>query len=390
MATDPASVLELPKPRWVSDDVAMLYDMAAKFLEAEIAPRYDEFEKAEIFDRESWKKAGENGLLCASMPEEFGGSGGTFAHESAIIEAISHVGVDGFCIALHNSIVAPYILHYGSEEQKKRWLPKMATGELIGAIAMTEPGAGSDLQGVKTRAEKQGNQYSISGSKTFITNGQNSNLIIVVAKTDPAKGAKGTSLIVVETDEVEGFERGRNLDKIGLKSNDTSELFFNDVRVPTSNLLGHEEGQGFVQLMQQLPQERLQIGAGAIAMIERALALTIDYVKERRAFGKAILEFQNTQFKLAELKTEATVGRVFYNDCIARHVNGGLDPVTASMAKYWLSDLQGKVVDECLQLHGGYGYMNEYPIARMYRDARVQRIYGGTNEIMKLLIARSL
>ncbi|TIV70220.1 MAG: acyl-CoA dehydrogenase, partial [Mesorhizobium sp.] len=273
---------------------------------------------------------------------------------------------------------------------KQKWLPKLATGELIGAIAMTEPGAGSDLQGVKTRAEKDGNHYKISGSKTFITNGQLANLIIVVTKTDPEKGAKGTSLIVVETDEVEGFQRGRNLDKIGLKANDTSELFFNDVRVPTSNLLGHEEGKGFVQLMQQLPQERLQIGTGAIAMIERALALTIDYVKERKAFGKAVIDFQNTQFKLAELKTEATIGRVFYNDCVARHIDGGLDPVAASMAKYWLSDLQGKVVDECLQLHGGYGYMNEYPIARMYRDARVQRIYGGTNEIMKLLIGRSL
>ena len=390
MATNPASVLELPKARWVSDDVAMLYDMATRFLSEEIAPKYDAFEEAEIFDRESWRKAGENGLLCDSMPEEYGGSGGTFAHESAIIEAISHVGVDGFGIALHNSIVAPYILHYGSEEQKKKWLPRMAAGELIGAIAMTEPGAGSDLQGVKTRAEKDGNHYRISGSKTFITNGQLANLIIVVTKTDPSKGAKGTSLIVVETDEVEGFERGRNLDKIGLKSNDTSELFFNDVRVPTANLLGHDEGQGFVQLMQQLPQERLQIGTTAIAMIERALAVTIDYVKERKAFGKAILDFQNTQFKLAEMKTEATVGRVFYNNCVERHVNGGLDPVTASMAKYWLSDLQGKIVDQCLQLHGGYGYMNEYPIARMYRDARVQRIYGGTNEIMKLLIARSL
>jgi acyl-CoA dehydrogenase len=390
MTTNPAEVLGLPKPEWAGEDVGMLYDMASKFLEAEIEPHYDEFEKAEIFDRESWQKAGANGLLCASMPEEYGGSGGTFAHESAIIEAISHVGVDGFGIALHNSIVAPYILHYGSEEQKKKWLPKMASGELIGAIAMTEPGAGSDLQGVKTRAEKDGNQYRINGSKTFITNGQLANLIIVVTKTDPAKGAKGTSLIVVETDEVEGFERGRNLDKIGLKSNDTSELFFNDVRVPTSNLLGHEEGQGFVQLMQQLPQERLQIGTTAISMAERALALTIDYVKERKAFGKTILDFQNTQFKLAELKTEVTIGRVFYNNCVERHINGGLDPVTASMAKYWLSDLQGKVVDECLQLHGGYGYMNEYPIARMYRDARVQRIYGGTNEIMKLLIARSL
>jgi acyl-CoA dehydrogenase len=390
LATHPATVLGLPKPDWAGDDVAMLYDMAEKFLDTEIAPRYEEFEKAECFDRASWKKAGEAGLLCASMPEEYGGSGGTYAHESAIIEAIGHVGVDGFGISLHNSIVAPYILHYGSEEQKKKWLPKMASGELIGAIAMTEPGAGSDLQGVKTRAEKDGNHYLLNGSKTFITNGQLANLIVVVAKTDPAAGAKGTSLIVVETDGQDGFERGRNLDKIGLKSNDTSELFFNDMRVPTSNLLGHEEGQGFIQLMQQLPQERLQIGAGAIAMIERALSLTIDYVKERKAFGKAVIEFQNTQFKLAELKTEATIGRVFYNDCVTRHVNGGLDPVTASMAKYWLSDLQNKIVDECLQLFGGYGYMNEYPIARMFRDARVQRIYGGTNEIMKLLIARSL
>jgi acyl-CoA dehydrogenase len=390
VAADPATVLDLPKPRWMSDDVSMLYDMATRFLSEEIAPRYDEFEKAEIFDRKSWTKAGEAGLLCASMPEEYGGSGGSFAHESAIIEAISHVGVDGFGIALHNSIVAPYILHYGSAEQKKRWLPKMASGELIGAIAMTEPGAGSDLQGVKTRAEKDGNHYRINGSKTFITNGQLANLIVVVTKTDPSKGAKGTSLIVVETDEVEGFERGRNLDKIGLKSNDTSELFFNDVRVPTSNLLGHEEGQGFIQLMQQLPQERLQIGATAVAVIEKALALTIDYVKERKAFGKSILEFQNTQFELAEIKTEATVARVFYNNCVERHVGGGLDPVTASMVKYWLTDLQGKVVDRCLQLFGGYGYMNEYPIARMYRDARVQRIYGGTNEIMKVLIARSL
>lgn len=388
--TNPAEILGLPKPAWAADEVGMLYDMATRFMAEEIAPRYDEFEKNEMVDRESWLKAGAAGLLCASMPEEYGGSGGTFAHESAIIEAIGHVGVDGFGIGLHNSIVAPYILHYGSEEQKKKWLPKLATGELIGAIAMTEPGAGSDLQGVKTRAEKDGNQYRINGSKTFITNGQLANFIIVVTKTDPEKGAKGTSLIVVETDEVDGFERGRNLDKIGLKANDTSELFFNDVRVPTANLLGHEEGQGFIQLMQQLPQERLQIGTGAIAMIERALALTIDYVKERKAFGKAIIDFQNTQFKLAELKTEATIGRVFYNDCVTRHINGGLDPVTASMAKYWLSDLQGKVVDECLQLHGGYGYMNEYPIARMFRDARVQRIYGGTNEIMKLLIGRSL
>jgi acyl-CoA dehydrogenase len=390
MGLRPEEVLGVPKPDWKTDDVVMLEDMATKFLEAEVLPHYERFEKQEIFDRSVWELAGENGLLCASMPEEYGGAGGTYAHESAILEAIGHVGVDGFGIALHNSIVAPYILHYGSEEQKQKWLPRMATGELIGAIAMTEPGAGSDLQGVKTSAKKDGNHYVINGSKTFITNGQLANLIIVVTKTDPSLGAKGTSLIVVETDGQEGFERGRNLDKVGLKSNDTSELFFNEVRVPTSNLLGTEEGQGFVQLMQQLPQERLQIGGSAIAMAERAIAITTDYVKERKAFGKAVIEFQNTQFKLAELKTEATIGRVFYNHCVERHVNGGLDPVTASMAKYWLSDLQNKIVDECLQLHGGYGYMNEFPIARMFRDARVQRIYGGTNEIMKLLIARSL
>ncbi|MBZ0163433.1 MAG: acyl-CoA dehydrogenase family protein [Notoacmeibacter sp.] len=390
MTAQPAEILGVTQADWKTEDVSMLQDMATKWLEAEIAPRYEEFEKAEIFDRECWRRAGEAGLLGASAPEAYGGSGGSYAHESVIIEAISHVGVDGFGIGLHNAIVMPYIVHYGSEEQKKKWLPKMASGEMIGAIAMTEPGAGSDLQGIKTTARKDGNHYVINGSKTFITNGQLADLIIVVTKTDPAAGAKGTSLIIVETGEVEGFERGRNLDKVGLKSNDTSELFFNNVRVPTANLLGHEEGLGFIQLMQQLPQERLMIGAGAIAMIERAIALTTDYVKERKAFGRSIIEFQNTQFKLAELKTEATIGRTFYNYCTAEHLEGRLTPELASMAKLWLTDLQCKVMDECLQLHGGYGYMNEYPIARMWRDSRVQRIYGGTNEIMKLLIARSL
>ncbi len=390
MATLPQQVLEVPRPDWVSDDVSMLQDMADRFMETEIAPHYERYEKHEIVDREAWEKAGAAGLLCASVPEEYGGAGGTYAHEAVIAEALGHAGVDGFGIALHNAIVAPYILHHGSEEQKRRWLPKLATGELIGAIAMTEPGAGSDLQGVKTTARKDGNHYVINGSKTFITNGQNANLIIVVTKTDPSAGAKGTSLMVVETDEVEGFERGRNLDKIGLKANDTSELFFNDVRIPTSNLIGTEEGQGFVQLMTELPQERLLIANQAISMIERALALTIDYVRERKAFGKAVIDFQNTQFKLAELKSEAVMARVFVDNCVAQHLKGELTTVTASMAKYLLTELQCKVVDECLQLHGGYGYMNEYPIARMFRDARVQRIYGGTNEIMKLLIARSL
>ena len=388
--TSPAAILNLPPPAWRGEDVGMLYDMAHRFMADEVLPRYEAFEAAGMVDRACWQKAGAAGLLCASMPEKYGGAGGSYAHEAAIIEAIAHVGVDGFGIALHNAIVAPYILHYGSEEQKEKWLPRLASGELIGAIAMTEPGAGSDLQGIATRARRDGDGYRISGQKTFITNGQHANLVIVVAKTDPAQGARGISLFVVETDAAQGFERGRNLDKIGLKANDTSELFFNDVRLPASALLGSREGQGFIQLMQQLPQERLLIGTQSIAMIERALAVTIDYAREREAFGQKIIDFQNTQFKLAELKTEATIGKVFHDDCVARHIAGGLDPATASMAKYWLSELQGKVVDECLQLFGGYGYMNEYPIARMYRDARVQRIYGGTNEIMKLLIARSL
>lgn len=385
-----ADVLNFPKPDWMDEEVSLVSDMAQRFMENEIAPHYDDYEKNEIVPRERWELAGANGLLCAAVPEEYGGAGGTYAHEAAIIEAIGHNGVDGFGIALHSAIVAPYILHYGSEEQKQRWLPRLASGELIGAIAMTEPGAGSDLQGVKTSAVKDGNQYLINGSKTFITNGQNANLIIIVAKTDPDQGAKGTSLIVIETDEVEGFERGRNLDKIGLKANDTSELFFNDMKVPTSNLLGTEEGQGFFQLMNELPQERLIIANQAMGAIERALALTIEYVKERKAFGKAVIEFQNTQFKLAELKSEATMAKAFVTHCVSCHLQGKLDTATASMAKYLLSDLQGKVMDECLQLFGGYGFMNEYPIARMFRDARVQRIYGGTNEIMKLLIARTL
>ncbi len=390
MSIAPSEVLDLPPAPWMDDELTMLADMSRKFFEAELIPDYEKFEEQEKVDRAVWEKAGEAGLLCASMPEEHGGAGGTYAHEAIIAEALGHVGGDGFGICLHNSIVAPYIHHYGSEEQKQRWLPKMASGELIGAIAMTEPGAGSDLQGVKTTAVRDGNHFLINGSKTFITNGQHANLIIVVAKTDPSAGAKGTTLMIVETDEVEGFERGRNLDKIGLKSNDTSELFFNNVRIPASNMLGQEEGQGFVQLMQQLPQERLLIANQAMAMIERALAVTIDYVKERKAFGKAVIEFQNTQFKLAELKSEATMLKAFIDNCIGQHIETKLTPETASMAKYLSTDLQCKVVDECLQLHGGYGYMNEYPIARMFRDARVQRIYGGTNEIMKLLIARSL
>jgi acyl-CoA dehydrogenase len=384
------SALDVARPAWMSEELDMLADAAARFYERECVPHVERWEDAGIVDREAWEKAGAAGLLCAAVPEEYGGAGGTFAHEHIIMYELGLAGLDSFGIALHNAIVAPYILHYGSEEQKRKWLPKLATGEMIGAIAMTEPGAGSDLQGVRTSAVRDGNQYRVNGQKTFITNGQHANLIIVVAKTDPAAGARGTSLIVIETEEVEGFRRGRNLDKIGLKGNDTSELFFDDVMVPTANLLGDDEGRGFAQLMEQLPQERHLIGVQAMAMIERALEHTIAYVKERKAFGKAIIEFQNTQFKLAECKTEATVAKVFNDHCTGRLIEGKLDQYTASMEKYWLTDLQNKIVDECLQLHGGYGYMNEYPIARMFRDARVQRIYGGTNEIMKLLIARSL
>jgi acyl-CoA dehydrogenase len=307
-----------------------------------------------------------------------------------IIDHLGRMGIDGWGITLHNAIVAPYVTHYCSEEQKKRWLPRLASGELVGAIAMTEPGTGSDLQSVRTTARRDGNQYVINGSKIFITNGGTANFILVVAKTDPTQGSKGISLIVVETDEVEGFRRGRVLDKIGQKANDTAELFFDDVRVPASNVIGPGEGQGFVQLMQQLPQERLIIALQGMAVIERALETTIAYVKERRAFGKNLIDFQNTQFKLAEAKTEATVAKIFCNHATQLLLDGKLDSYMASMAKLWLTDVQCRVVDECLQLHGGYGYMNEYPIARMYADSRVQKIYGGTNEIMKLLIARSL
>ncbi|MGD0333028.1 MAG: acyl-CoA dehydrogenase family protein [Xanthobacteraceae bacterium] len=383
-------VLNLPRPPWMTEDVVLLEEQARRFIAAEFVPHLEKWHDEHFYPREVWTKAGAAGLLCASMPEDYGGAGGSFAHEAVIDREYSLAGFDTFGASLHSGIVAPYILNYGTEEQKRRWLPKLATGELIGAIAMSEPGTGSDLQGVRTTAKKSGNGYVLNGSKTFITNGQHANLIIVVAKTDPKQGAKGVSLMVVETADAQGFRRGRKLKKLGMDSADTSELFFEDVALPAESLLGIEEGQGFYQLMKELPQERLIVSVHAVAMIERALALTIDYVKQRQAFGKKIVEFQNTQFVLAECKSEATVAKVFLNHCIERHVKGELDTVTASMAKYWLSDLVGKIVDRCLQLFGGYGYMDEYPISRLYRDARVMRIYAGTNEIMKLMIARSL
>ena len=382
--------LNLPRPAWMSEDLVLLEEQARRFIADEFVPHLDRWHEAHIYDRDVWTKAGEAGLLCASMPEEYGGAGGTFAHEAVINREFALAGFDTFGAPLHSGIVAPYILHYGTEDQKKRWLPKLATGELVGAIAMTEPGTGSDLQGVRASAKKSGNGYVLNGSKTFITHGQHANLIIVVAKTDPKAGAKGTSLFAVEADDAQGFRRGRKLKKLGMDSADTSELFFEDVQLPASSLLGTEEGQGFYQLMKELPQERLIVAVHAVAMMERALALTIDYVKQRKAFGRAIIEFQNTQFELAACKTEAVIAKTFADECIHRGLKGELDNATAAMCKYWTTDALGKVADRCLQLFGGYGYMDEFPISRIYRDARVMRIYAGTNEIMKLVIARNL
>src|SRR6185312_13716850 len=339
------NVLQLPRPKWMSEDLVLLEDQARRFIGDEFVPHLDEWHEAHMYPRDVWTKAGAAGLLCASMPEEYGGGGGTFAHDAVIIRELGLAGFDTFGAPLHSGIVAPYILHYGTEEQKKRWLPRLATGEMVGAIAMTEPGTGSDLQGVRTSAKKSGNGYVLNGSKTFITNGQHANLIVVVAKTDPAAGAKGTSLLVVETDDAPGFRRGRKLRKLGLDSADTSELFFEDVKLPAESLLGTEEGQGFYQLMKELPQERLIVAVHAVAMMERALALTVDYVKQRKAFGKTIIEFQNTQFELAACKTDATIAKVFLDHCIGEHVAGKLDTVTASMAKYRLTDTLAEVID---------------------------------------------
>ena len=385
-----AEVLDFPLPDWYTEeDINIFRDATYGFYARECAPLSEKWRKAGIVDRDAWTKAGAMGLLCASTPEEYGGGGGDYRHEMVIMEELHRAGVEGFGISLHNAIVAPYIYHYGTEEQKRKWLPKMASGEYVGAIAMTEPGTGSDLQNIRTTAKKSGNGYVLNGSKTFITNGGTANLIIVVAKTG-GEGARGISLMVVETDQVEGFKRGRNLEKIGNHAQDTSELFFDDVELPADALLGTEEGRGFYQLMEQLPQERLNIAVQGVAAMEHALRETIAYVKERKAFGKPLIGFQNTQFKLAECKTKATVAKTFTYHCAERLLKGELDATTASMAKYWVSETEGEVMDECLQLFGGYGYMEEYPIARLFTDARVQRIYGGTNEIMKLLIARSL
>ena len=367
-------------------------DSFQRFIDKEIAPHHAAWEEQGYVDRAVWNKAGDNGFLCMSMPEAYGGAGADRLYSVIQMEALGQAGYSGIGYSLHNEIVAPYIERYGTEAQKAHYLPKMASGEMIGAIAMSEPAAGSDLQGIKTTALQQADgSYLLNGSKTFITNGWHADLVIVVAKTNPTAGGKGTSLLLVERG-MAGFSVGKRLQKMGLKAQDTSELFFDQVRVPADNLLGGPalENKGFICLMEQLPWERLQIAIGAVAAAQAAIGWTVDYVKERKVFGQPVASFQNTRFTLAELQTEVQIARVFVDKCTELLLQEKLDTATASMAKYWCSDLQCKVMDECVQLFGGYGYMWEYPITRAYADARVQRIYGGTNEIMKEVITRAM
>jgi alkylation response protein AidB-like acyl-CoA dehydrogenase len=363
-------------------------DSVRRFLEAEVRPHDEKWQEQGYADKAVWKKAGENGFLCMSMPEEYGGSGADKLFSMVLMEEQARINNSSVGWGLHSEIVAPYLYHYGSETLKRKYLPKMAAGDMVGAIAMSEPGAGSDLQAIKTTALRKDGGYVLNGSKTFITNGWNCDLVIVVAKTDPAKGAKGTSLIVVDT-SMQGFAKGKRLKKMGLKGQDTAELFFDNVEVPAENLLG-QENNGFIYLMQELPWERMQIAIGAAAKCEAALGWTIAYVNDRKAFGKPVAGFQNTRFKLAEIATEVQVMRVFVDRCMELLLEKKLDTATASMAKLWATDMEGQVLDECLQLHGGYGFMWEFPISQAYVDARVTRIYGGTNEIMKEVISRSL
>ncbi|UUZ44776.1 acyl-CoA dehydrogenase family protein [Janibacter limosus] len=375
---------------WMSDDLDDVRTLARTFLERELVPHADRFTTQGAVDREFWNKAGDAGLLCISIPEEYGG-GGTFAHEAVVAEEQARAIDDGWANRVHSTIVAHYVLAYGTEEQKQRWLPKMASGEMVGAIAMTEPGAGSDLQSLRTTARRDGDDLVINGAKTFISNGLHCDLLIIVTRTG-GEGGRGLSPVVAETADLPGFSRGRKLDKVGLRYRDTMELFFEDMRVPAANILGGEagEGQGFIQLMQQLGQERLIIGLTGVATAEIAVELAIAYAKEREAFGRPILKFQNLRFELAECRTETLAARTLVDHCIGLHLQGKLDPATASMAKYYGTDVQCDIIDRCLQVFGGYGFMTEYPIGRMYASARVQKIYGGTNEIMKELISRTL
>lgn len=366
----------------------MFRDSFRKFLEEEAVPHHHQWEKDGQVSRELWLKAGQHGYLSPTVPEEYGGVGADFRYNAVVDEEIANFGLSGIGFGLHSDIAVPYLMAYGSEEQKKKYLPGCVNGEIVTAIAMTEPGTGSDLQGVKTNAVLDGDHYILNGSKTFITNGQMADLVIVVAKTNPEAGAKGTSLLLVEAG-YDGFEKGQNLEKIGMKAQDTSELFFQDVKVPKENLLG-AEGMGFIYLMQELPQERLSVGLNAIASAESIFNQTVAYVKDRKAFGRSISSFQNTQFKLAEMSATLTMVRVFVDKCLELHLEGKLDVVTAAKIKLLTTEIQCDVIDECLQLHGGYGYMLEYPVARAYADARVQKIYAGTNEIMKLIIGRSM
>ena len=379
-----------PTSPWINDDVAQFQDAARRFIENEVVPHEARWAEQKHVDRAIWNRFGDVGLLCPAIPEAYGGGGGHFAHDAVVALEMARAMAIGPSLNVHSAIVAHYILRYGTEEQKLNWLPRMASGELVAAIAMSEPGAGSDLKSIKATAELVNGHWRINGSKTFITNGYLADLVCVVAKTDPSAGTRGVSLIVVETAELKGFRRGRILEKIGLKGQDTSELFFDNVEVPEANLLGGEQGKGFKQLMEQLPQERMLITLGAVATMERAVEETIAYTRQREVFGNPLFDLQNTRFKLAECKTKAVIARSFVDDCMVKVLAGELNGSTAAMAKWWTTQTNCEVIDECLQLHGGYGYITEYPIARMYVNARVGRIYGGSNEIMKELVARSL